>query len=108
MGSMSGGGGGGQPQQDWTAANISVDVSRDIWETYKADYTQWENDLIAASTDTSADMAESDAFAMTDVDESFRKAGNEFSMVNARMGVQINGRDQSILDRLSNLDAALA
>lgn len=105
---MSFGGGGGGGQQDWTAANISKDVSRDIWETYKEDYTQWENDMIAAATDTSTDMNESDTNVHESVNSSFRQGDNAFSMANARMGVSIDVNDQAVLDRSSNLEMTMA
>ncbi|MBT3473239.1 MAG: hypothetical protein HN454_10490 [Gammaproteobacteria bacterium] len=101
-------GGGGGGQQDWTAANISKDVSRDIWETYKEDYTQWENDMIAAATDTSTDMNESDTNVHESVNSSFRQGDNAFSMANARMGVSIDVNDQAVLDRSSNLEMTMA
>ena len=105
---MSFGGGGGGGQQDWTAANISKDVARDIWETYKEDYTQWENDMIAAATDTSTDMNESDTNVHESVNSSFRQGDNAFSMANARMGVSIDVNDQAVLDRSSNLEMTMA
>ncbi|MBT4331635.1 MAG: hypothetical protein HOD58_17140 [Gammaproteobacteria bacterium] len=101
-------GGGGGGQQDWTAANISKDVARDIWETYKEDYTQWENDMIAAATDTSTDMNESDTNVHESVNSSFRQGDNAFSMANARMGVSIDVNDQAVLDRSSNLEMTMA
>lgn len=105
MGSMSGGSGG---QQDWSAAETSAEVSRDIWETYKQDYTDWENQLINAASDTSADRLESDQYAVADTENAFAQAKNAFSMENERMGVNITPDQKRAMDRSDGLAMAAA
>jgi hypothetical protein len=104
MGSFGGGGGGGE--QDWTAANISKEVSRDIWETYKTDYTDWENEMISTASDTSSVRAEAKKHAVLDTENAFSQAKNAFSMENERMGLDIKPDHQKVLDRQDSLEKA--